>query len=328
MTKERKMPRVLRVLFYILFILLALFTINSILSPNPEVGCFKSVEDRQAYFTAYDNIMNRSAITPNVIDVNTSWGVVRVYEWNGEKKASAEPVLLLPGHSSGAPMWNENIEGFSKDRTVYSIDALGDAGKSVKTVPLTRTEDVSEWITEVLSQLQIEQTHIVGHSFGGGYAANFTLHHPEKVKTLTLLEPAFALNFPSFSVLFWASLSGLEFLPKEIRDYGLAQISGEDPSDIASDDPLAQMIAAASSGYSNALPTPSTLTKEELEHLSMPVYVALADHSPITNPNTREKAELTPNSEVKVWKSTTHSLPIEVAEPLANELNAFWLRTD
>ncbi len=255
-------------------------------------------------------------------------GIVRVYEWNGDRKASYVPVLLLPGHSSGAPMWNENIEGFSKDRTVYSVDALGDAGKSVQTVPLMSTKDVSEWISQVLSKLEVEQAHIVGHSFGGGYASNFTLHHPEKVKTLTLLEPAFALNYPSFSVLFWASVSSLEFLPEDIRDYGLSKISGEDFSDIGSDDPLAQMIAEASSNYSNALPTPSTLTDEELKALSIPVYVALADNSPITTPTTKEKAELIPNAEVKIWESTTHSLPMEVAEALADELNIFWQKND
>lgn len=65
-----------------------------------------------------------------------------------------------------------------------------------------------------------------------------------------------------------------------------------------------------------------------MKALSIPVYVALADNSPITTPTTKEKAELIPNAEVKIWESTTHSLPMEVAEALADELNIFWQKND
>lgn len=221
-------------------------------------------------------------------------------------------------------MWQANIVGFSKQHTVYAIDALGDAGGSVQQVPLTSMEDVTGWMSETLTGLGIERAHIVGHSFGGGYAANFARIHPEQVQTLTLLEPAFALNFPSLSVMFWATIGSLEFLPEPWRQYGLAQLSGEEMDEVASDDPMARMISAASAYYSTALPTPTTLTTEELKKLSMPVYVALADVSPITENGAAENAGQIPHVTVRVWANTTHSLPMEVAEELTSELSRFW----
>lgn len=139
-----------------------------------------------------------------------------------------------------------------------------------------------------------------------------------------MLEPAFALNPPSVSIMFWATVSSLKFLPEHWRNKGLAKISGEDISSVISDDPLAHMIAAAAASYSVTLPTPKTLSADELKKISFPVYVALADHSPITGDKAAKRAKLIPDVQVKIWENTTHSLPMETAELLAEALNAFW----
>ncbi|NLM07285.1 MAG: alpha/beta fold hydrolase [Tissierellia bacterium] len=119
-------------------------------------------------------------------NIETDWGIVRVYEWKGHKNWEKTPVLLLPGHSSGVPMWEVNIPYFIGNRPVYALDPIGDAGLSVQSVPLKDMDDSSEWLSQTIKGLGIEKVHIVGHSFGGGNAANFTLGHPEQVQTLTL----------------------------------------------------------------------------------------------------------------------------------------------
>lgn len=323
-TKPKSRRRLLRVVFIVLFALFALYTLTNLFSSEPSVGYFRSVEGRKEYFEAYDEVMGTMPAPSSIHDVNTSWGTVRVYEWDNANNSDAPPIVLLPGRSSGVPMWQANLVGFSKEHTVYALDALGDAGKSLQSVPLKDHEDVTGWISETLDELSIERAHIVGHSFGGGNAANFAQSHPERVQTLTLLEPAFALNFPSFSILFWGTVAIMEFLPESWRNYGLAQISGEAPSDIVSDDPLARMITAASTYYSASLPTPETLTTEDLANLAMPVYIALAENSPMTGETAAENAEFIPQATVNIWANTTHSLPIEVADELAVELTQFW----
>lgn len=288
------------------------------------VGYFTDVAGKEIYLKAYDEVMEAMSPPTSIHDINTSRGTVRAYEWLNRENSSVPPVVLLPGHSSGAPMWQKNMTGFTKNHTVYAVDALGDAGKSVQSAPLENIEDVTDWISETLDGLSIKRAHVVGHSFGGGYAANFALRHPGQVQTLTLLEPAFALNIPPFSTLFWASVASMGFLPEAWRNYGLAKISGADTSDIASDDPIARMVKAAATYYSLSLPTPKTLTTAELEKLDMPVYIALADHSPITGKKAVENANKIPNATVRVWTNTTHSLPMEVVDELATDLNVFW----
>lgn len=84
------------------------------------------------------------------------------------------------------------------------------------------------------------------------------------------------------------------------------------------------MITAASSNYSPELPSPKVLSNAELQGLTMPVYVALAEHSAITGDNAFENANKIPNAKVRIWSNTTHSLPMEVSENLAEDLNEFW----
>ena len=83
------------------------------------------------------------------IDVQTSFGVVRVYQWVNPD-APILPVVLLPGRGSGAPMWSENLPSLLAQRTVYAMDALGDAGLSAQTVPLTSAADQATWILSLI----------------------------------------------------------------------------------------------------------------------------------------------------------------------------------
>lgn len=55
-------------------------------------------------------------------------GIVHVYEWSAPETAETTPVVLIPGRSSGVPMWSANLPGFVETHRVLAFDALGDAG--------------------------------------------------------------------------------------------------------------------------------------------------------------------------------------------------------
>jgi len=323
----RRLKRVVRAIGIVLIIGCAVYAIANLLaggSGEAGVGHFASDAWQEEYNAAYDALMDAMPAPTAALDVPTSWGVVRVYEWANADAGDLPPVVLLPGRSSGVPMWSDNLAAMMAEHTVYAFDALGDAGKSVQTAPFGGYEDTVGWISETIERLELGKVHLVGHSFGGGFAADFALLHPEQVATVALLDPAFALNYPSAPVLFWATVASLEFLPKPWRDHGLAQIAGEDSADVASDDPMARMIAAASAGYSAELPTPKTLSPQELESLAMPVFVALGGKSPITGDAAVENAKRLPNATVRVFEDATHSLPMEYPDEIGAALNAFW----
>jgi pimeloyl-ACP methyl ester carboxylesterase len=307
---------------------LAGFQVIGWFTSSPQVGHFRSAADRDAYAEAYQEALAAMPAPSRTLDIETSFGTVRVYEWLGPDSSGA-PVVLLPGRGSGVPMWSENLSEMLKHRTVYALDAIGDAGMSTQSVPITDAADQAEWIDDALAGLGIDRAHVVGHSFGAASAAALALHHPERVATLTLLEPAFVLSWPPLGTLLWSVPASMPFLPQSWRDTAVAKIAGEDLADLDSGDPVARMITVGGTGYSAELPTPSPLSDEQLRSLDMPAYVALADTSTITQgADSLSKTELIPNVTAEVWPNTTHSLPMQVPKPLAEKLAAFWVSGD
>lgn len=295
---------------------------------EPEVGQFRSAQARQTYVDAYREALATMPAPTRTLDVQTSRGVVRVYEWVNPE-ASGAPVVLLPGRASGVPMWSQNLPGFLRHRTVYAMDALGDVGLSAQTVPLTDPADQAVWLDETLAGLGIGKAHVVGHSFGASSAAALAVHRPQRVASLTLLEPALVLAQLKASTVAWSIPASLPFLPTSWRDAATVRMVGEDPADISADDPVARMITAGATGYSAALPTPEPLTDDQLRALPMPAYVAIADGSPLNRgQESVDRAGLIPDCQARLWPDTSHSLPMQVPDELAAELAEFWSRHD
>jgi pimeloyl-ACP methyl ester carboxylesterase len=333
-THERsaRWRKVLRIVGRTVVVLLAALGLLWLVLPSsPGVGRFDSTQDRAAYVEAYNAAMATVPSPNRTLDVPTSYGTARAYEWNPGLTAGDprfdRPVILLPGISSGAPMWGENLPDFADDRRVIVFDAVGDAGLSQQTVPIRSMADQAGWVAEAIGHLAPGQAHIVGHSFGGATAIAYAQAHPNRVASLTLLEPAFALAYPPASTFFWATVMILP-VPQSWREHATMRIAGEEgPIDYA--DPVARMIDRAAAGYTSELPTPTPLDDAERGALHMPVYVAIADsHSLAGGATAAERAETFPDARVKVWPDTTHSLPMQAAEPLAAELKVFWAEHD
>lgn len=320
---SRRRRRVRWAVFAVLGALAALQVIGWF-TAGPRVGHFRNAPAFQAYAAAYQEALAAMPTPTRVLDLPTSHGVVRVYEWVNPQ-ASAVPVVLLPGRASGVPMWSQNLPALLPHRTVYAMDALGDAGMSAQSVPLTDPADQAVWIEETLAGLGIDRAHVVGHSFGASSATALALHRPGRVASLTLLDPALVLHPLRISTVLWSIPVHLPFLPQSWRDAAVVRMAGEDPAAVTSDDPVARMVTAGGNGYSAALPTPTPLTDDQLRALSMPTYVAIAESSPFTRgQESVDRAALIPDAQARRWPGTTHSLPMQVPDELAAELADFW----
>lgn len=289
----------------------------------PGIGHFDDADGQRAYLDAYRKAFAVLPEPTTVHDLPTNWGTVRAYEWAGPADAPDTPVLLMPGRSSGVPMWLDNLPHYLASHRVIAMDALGDAGLSVQGTPLTSFDEQAAWIDQVVSQLAPGGAHLVGHSFGAATAATYASVHPERVRTLVLLEPVFTLGWPPAGVFAQALVASLPFLPKSVRNRALGGIGG---ADFDGSDPMAAMISEATQHYRAALPTPAPLDEAQRTRLTMPVYVALAETGSAVAPAGRGEAvaRTLPNATVKVWPGTTHSLPMQVAEQLDAELAVFW----
>ena len=300
---------------------------RTVLGPA-DVGHFRTVQGREEYVGYYQQAMEAMPAPSSVQDVATDFGTVRVYIWYAGNEAAdldSYPVVLLPGRSSGVPMWSANIPLLTRSRQVIAFDALGDAGLSIQAAPLTSMEDQGAWIDQVVTAPR--GAHVVGHSFSGATATAYARLHPQRVRSLTLLEPVFTFAYPPAGKLGWVMVSSLPGLPKSLRNKALGRIGGED---FAASDPLALMIRAAVEHFDADLPTPSPLTKEQSDALTMPVYVAIAGRDSLAGGRkAAERAEeLLPGARIQTWKDATHSLPMQEAEPLAQVLEPFWRQAE
>ncbi|TDC66866.1 alpha/beta fold hydrolase [Actinomadura sp. GC306] len=291
------------------------------------LGAFRSEGGRGRYVRAYERAMGELPPATSQRDVPTEFGTVRVYEWSAAGAASP-PVLLLPGRSSGVPMWGENLPDLVPHRRVIAVDALGDAGMSVQSKPLRSFTDQAVWVDQVLEALGVGRVHSLGHSFGGATAAVHALHFPERLASLALLEPAFVLAWPPPATFFWAMVASLP-TPHSWRDRALAALGGVDVSEVRVRTPISEMITSATAEFRAALPTPKPLGTKELAALTMPAYVAIAERKSVAGGSrAARRARHISGVRVETWPGTTHSLPMQVREPLAERLAAFWRDAD
>jgi pimeloyl-ACP methyl ester carboxylesterase len=293
---------------------------------SPGVGHFRTLDGRESYEDAYTTAMTGLPEPTETHDVETSFGTVRAYIWVNTENSDATPVVLLPGRSAAVPMWGDNLPDYIQNRTVYAFDTLGDTGLSVQTVSMTGIADAARWVDEAMAGLDIERAHLVGHSQGGGLAAAVAVRYPERLASLTLLEPILTLGMLPLSAILASIPASLPFVPDAWREAALNRIGGVEAEEVDPNDPLARMIAVGSRDYdSSSIPNPTILTDDELRALPMPVYVAIASDTSLAGGEAAaEKAQLIPDAQVKIWPDTTHSLPMQVAPALDAELETFW----
>ena len=81
-------------------------------------------------------------------------------------------------------MWDAQVAAFKDRYTVIRLDLRG-FGKSTtaRDVPYSNRDD----LRRVLDHVDVEATHLVGNSCGGGTAIDFALDHPDRVRSLTLV---------------------------------------------------------------------------------------------------------------------------------------------
>ena len=328
--RRARRRRVLQVLAALVVAWLVLDKTVSVAAPAPRVGHWRSQEGFASYRAAYHEVMATLPAPTRTHDVATGYGAVRVYEWAAPGGGEGEdlPVVLLPGTRSGAPMWGDNLGHWIGERTVYAMDAVGDAGMSTQSVPFASFDDQATWVEQVLAGLDLARVHVVGHSFGGAVAATHSLRHPDRVASLTLLEPVMVLQGLPASAYLWSTLLFLPG-PQSWKDRALAEIGGVSVAEVRERTPMSVMIDKGAQHYAPVSLVPRTFTDEEWRSLPMPVRVDIAaDKSLAGGGGAADRAGALGVDPVTVWPGTTHSLPMQVARELGSELERYWSAHD
>ncbi|MFX0009855.1 MAG: alpha/beta hydrolase, partial [Candidatus Hermodarchaeota archaeon] len=96
------------------------------------------------------------------------------------------PVILIHGYGAKKEIWKPQVIDISKRFQVIIFDLRGTGESDRPNMPYTM-QILSEDISSLMDFLKFNKAHIIGRSFGGMIAQNFTLLHPDKVEKLVLI---------------------------------------------------------------------------------------------------------------------------------------------
>jgi 4,5:9,10-diseco-3-hydroxy-5,9,17-trioxoandrosta-1(10),2-diene-4-oate hydrolase len=114
-------------------------------------------------------------------------GDVNIRYWQLGDKGSA--VVLIHGLGASADIWKNNLEALAKNHRVFVPDLPGFGLSEKPDIPYN-AEYLTSFIHGFLSALHLEKVSLVGMSLGGGLSLWYTLHYPEQVERLILVDSA------------------------------------------------------------------------------------------------------------------------------------------
>ncbi len=102
-----------------------------------------------------------------------------------------EPLVLIPGANSTSLCWAPIVGTLSERYRTYAFDAIYDIGRSVSSLPIRKSEDVTGWLDGVFDELGLSNgVNLMGLSFGGCTAAEYVLRSPRRLARSVWLSPA------------------------------------------------------------------------------------------------------------------------------------------
>lgn len=126
---------------------------------------------------------------PSTVGFLDTQGAPLYYESAGQGQC----LLLLHAGIADSRMWDEQFPVFAQHYQALRYDLRGFGKSHVPAGPFANHEDAAA----LLAFFGIEKAHVVGASFGGKVALDFTLAHPEMVASLVLVAPSVGGEEPS-----------------------------------------------------------------------------------------------------------------------------------
>jgi len=104
-------------------------------------------------------------------------------EYRFEGKEGAPYITFVTGIANDLTMWDTQVEALGKDYRTLRYDLRGH-GDTLATEGDYSMELLVRDLTGLLSELNIEKTHLVGLGLGGAIVQRFAIEHPQRVNAL------------------------------------------------------------------------------------------------------------------------------------------------
>jgi pimeloyl-ACP methyl ester carboxylesterase len=215
---------------------------------------------------------------------------------NWSEHGSGEPTLLLVhGYTGNQSDWNPVVDRLSQRRRVITYDHRGHGASGHSSDTASYSFDVLVADLECLvDELGLTNFDLLGHSMGGVIAMRFAIAHPERLRSLVLMDTG-------------AAPSGR--LPRDVldpliaagRDQGMQQLAAT-----VGHAKLATMDVEALAGFGDELERyPSMLPA--LAQLSLPVTVLVGEDDSGLRAAADTMAATIPRARLEVIPAAGHS---------------------
>lgn len=262
---------------------------------------FYSDQGKEAVMNYYHMMLEKLTVEYEQMEVETRFGKTFML-CAGEK--TRPPLILLHGSSMNATMWIGDMPKHANAYRVYAPDMPGEPGKSDENQLSFDTNDYTDWLLDVITELNAVKPILIGASLGGWLAARFAAAHPDLVGKLVLLCPGgIGSQNHAFKEI------ALSLLPK--GEEGLNQLflminGGNAIPEIVLN--YQKLIAVCFNARKEELPI---LSDDNLRKLTMPVavFVGAKDIMLRSDETIDRIRSLLPNAKTVIYPEMGHSLP-------------------
>ena len=249
------------------------------------MSVYKSEEGKIIIQNQYDLILNQLSVSFESRYIETSYGNTHVLTAGDPSKP---PLVLIHGSCSNAAMWIGDIEQLHQNYHIFAIDILGEPGKSDEVRLDFKSDKHSDWLHEVLTQLNLTDIQLVGNSLGGCISLHYAAKYPKQIRQLILLAASGIIN-AKVSFLFKSIAAVIQGEKGMLKLNRLLFATDDVPLEVTE---TTNMIMKHFKPITGALPV---ITNDQLNHLTMPVTFIAGENDCTLNV---EKAVLKLNENV------------------------------
>ncbi|WP_322021629.1 MULTISPECIES: alpha/beta fold hydrolase [unclassified Burkholderia] len=246
-----------------------------------------------------------------------------------EITGEGQPVVCIHGLGGSSNNWTPVLEAFDGMR-VLRLDLPGSARSALANEPLSIELYVSR-VADVLSELGIEQAHIVAHSMGTIVAQHLAVQHPHLVRSLALFGPLLAppdQGRPAIraraALCRDRGIAGLQ----EIAD---AIVKGATSVETKSVRPVTVALVRESvmrqspEGYAQSCLALSEASEAAIDQISVPTLLVTGDEDAVGQPAlVKNMSERIDGSTLTVLRGCGHWTTFEKPAECIAELKAFY----
>ena len=149
-----------------------------------------------ALLTACSEIPSKQSLEEKYVLSDSKFVELRGNRVHYTDEGQGETVILLHGTASSLHTWNQWAQKLKQQYRVVRLDLTGSGLTGPDVEDRYEIPDDVALLEALIQSLNLNAFHLAGSSLGGRIAWAYSLEHPEKVKTLTLIN---SLGYPQES---------------------------------------------------------------------------------------------------------------------------------